>query len=34
LEEYNQCFLELDEEIRRILPEVVRFFEKKNEKNN
>jgi protein-tyrosine-phosphatase len=34
LEEYNQCFLELDEEIRRILPEVIRFFEKKNEKNN
>ena len=34
LEEYNQCFLELDEEIRRILPEVIRLFEKKNEKNN
>jgi protein-tyrosine-phosphatase len=34
LEEYNQCFLELDEEIRRILPEVIRFFKKKNEKNN
>jgi len=34
LEEYNQTFLELDEEIRRILPEVIRFFEKKNEQNN
>ena len=34
LEEYNQCFLELDEEIRRILPEVISFFEKKNVKNN
>ncbi|MCJ7458486.1 MAG: low molecular weight protein arginine phosphatase [candidate division Zixibacteria bacterium] len=34
LEEYNQCFLELDEEIRRILPEVIRVFEKKNEENN
>ena len=34
LEEYNLCFLELDEEIRRILPEVIRVFEKKNEENN
>ncbi|HVP36855.1 MAG TPA: low molecular weight protein arginine phosphatase [Terriglobales bacterium] len=30
LEEYNQTFLELDEEIRRILPEIIRFFGKKN----
>jgi len=34
LEEYNLCFLELDEEIRRILPEVIRVFEKKNEESN
>ncbi len=32
LEEYNQCFLELDEEIRRILPEIVELSERKNEK--
>lgn len=34
LEEYNQCFLELDEEIRRILPQVFSFFEKKNVQNS
>lgn len=34
LEEYNQTFLELDEEIRRILPEIIRLFEKKNEKDS
>jgi len=34
LEDYNQCFLELDEEIRRILPELVRLYEKKNEKED
>ena len=33
LEEYNQTFLELDEEIRRILPQLLSFFEKKNVKN-
>jgi protein-tyrosine phosphatase len=32
LEEYNQCFLELDEEIKRILPEIIKLYEKKNEK--
>jgi protein-tyrosine-phosphatase len=32
LEEYNQCFLELDEEIRRILPEIISLSENKNEK--
>ena len=33
LGDYNQCFLELDEEIRRILPELVRLYERKNEKS-
>jgi len=33
LGDYNQCFLELDEEIRRILPELVRLYGKKNEKS-
>ncbi len=32
LEEYNQCFFELDEEIKRILPEIISLYEKKNEK--
>ncbi len=31
LEEYNQCFLELEEEIKRILPEIIGRYEKKNE---
>ncbi|MCJ7498346.1 MAG: low molecular weight protein arginine phosphatase [candidate division Zixibacteria bacterium] len=31
LEEYNQCFLELEEEIKRILPEIISLYEKKNE---
>lgn len=34
LEEYNQCFLELDEEIKRILPEIISRNEKKNEKED
>jgi protein-tyrosine-phosphatase len=34
LEEYNQCFLELEEELRRILPEIIRLYEKKNEKED
>ncbi|MDH4223887.1 MAG: low molecular weight protein arginine phosphatase [candidate division Zixibacteria bacterium] len=30
LKEYNQCFLELEEEIKRIVPELVRQYERKN----
>lgn len=26
LEEYNQCFFELDEEIKRILPEIISLY--------
>ncbi len=32
LEDYNQCFLELEEELRRIQPEIIRLYEKKNER--
>lgn len=34
LEDYNQCFLELDEELRRILPEIIHLYEGKNEQES
>jgi protein-tyrosine-phosphatase len=33
MDDYNQCFLEIEKEIRRILPELISLTDKKNFKN-